>query len=185
MKVALLQLIRTLSYREGDFTLSSGARSSFYIDMKATTLHPEGARLIGELAFEACLHAGVASQIQGVGGLTLGADPIATAVSLAAWRKGYLWPAFLVRKGAKGHGTSRLVEGMENLPQNARLLVVEDVSTTGKSALEAVQKLRDTGFHPAAVLSVVDRHQGASERFEAEKLHFLPLVTLEELRAKN
>ena len=185
MKSDLIRLIRAKSYREGDFVLSSGARSSFYIDMKATTLHPEGARMIGELALEACQRAGLQDQIQGVGGLTLGADPIATSVSLAALKKGRLWPAFIVRKEAKGHGTGKSVEGSENLPEGAQVLVVEDVSTTGKSALDAVYKLREAGFRPIAILSVVDRQQGASKTFEAENLRFIPLVGLDEIRAQN
>src|SRR5881628_10122 len=96
----LIRLIRERSYREGDFTLASGKKSKFYIDLKATTLHPEGAYLIGKLGFEVSRALGV----EAVGGLTLGADPIATAVSLAAREAGVMWPAYIVRKEPKGHG---------------------------------------------------------------------------------
>src|SRR5688572_21734592 len=118
----LLRLVRERSYREGDFTLASGKKSKFYIDMKATTLSAEGAFLLGRLGYDVIRRfaetrfkseGGVAA-IHAVGGLTLGADPIATAVSLAAYSQGRDWPAFIVRKEAKGHGTGRYVEGREN-----------------------------------------------------------------------
>jgi len=182
LKKQLIELIREKSYREGDFVLASGARSSFYIDMKASTLHPQGAELIGVLAVQACEAKGIITRIQGVGGLTLGADPIATAVSLAAWKVGIEWPAFLVRKESKGHGTARTIEGTENLAEGAELLVVEDVATTGRSALDAVFKLREAGFRPIAVLSIVDRRQGAEEAISSAGLTFIPLCSIEEIR---
>jgi orotate phosphoribosyltransferase len=175
----LITLIRKLSYREGDFTLASGKKSSFYIDMKVTTLHPEGAHLIGELAVETLKASGIS--VGGVGGLTLGADPIATAVSLAAYRKGLIWPAYIVRKEAKDHGTSRYVEGTENLAPGSSLIVLEDVVTTGGSSLKAIERLRAAGYHPAAVLTVVDRQQGGAEAFEKAGVRFLSLVTLPQL----
>src|SRR6478609_8399805 len=125
----LPKLIRQRSYREGDFTLASGKKSTFYVDLKATTLHPDGAYLVGKLAVAEAKRAGL--EVQGVGGLTLGADPIATAVSLAAREAGLEWPAFIVRKEPKDHGTARYIEGVENLRPGAKLLVVEDVVTTG------------------------------------------------------
>src|SRR5438128_2634978 len=93
---SLIELVRRLSYREGDFTLASGKKSKFYIDLKATTLHPDGAHLIGQVAVETLLAARI--RVDGVGGLTLGADPLATAVSLAARAHGQIWPAYIVRK---------------------------------------------------------------------------------------
>jgi orotate phosphoribosyltransferase len=183
-KSRLLELIRERSYREGDFTLSSGKKSTFYIDLKATTLHPEGAALVGELAWEACEAEGMTPHIQGVGGLTLGADPIATSLSLAAWSHGSFWPAFIVRKGAKEHGTGKPIEGTENLAPGARVLVVEDVATTGKSAIEAVDRLREGGYQPIAVLCILDREQGASEACEARGLKLVRLASWSELRAQ-
>src|ERR1700759_4101419 len=97
----LVQVIRKLSYREGDFTLASGKKSKFYIDLKATTLHPDGAFLIGEAALDLLTQKN-SFKIQGVGGLTLGADPLATAISRAARARGIQWPAFIVRKESKG-----------------------------------------------------------------------------------
>lgn len=177
----LIGLIRDRSYRVGEFTLASGARSGFYIDMKATTLHPEGASLIGALAVERLEADGV--EVEGVGGLTLGADPIATAVSLAAWRKGKCWPAFIVRKEPKDHGTARYIEGVENLRAGARLVVLEDVVTTGGSSLKAIERLREAGFVPTAVLTVVDREQGGMKAFASQAVKFLRLVTLSEIQA--
>jgi orotate phosphoribosyltransferase len=177
----LIELIRKLSYREGDFTLASGKKSSFYIDMKVTTLHPEGAFLIGELAADLIVREKL--EIDAVGGLTLGADPIATAVSLAGRTRGKLWPAFIVRKEPKDHGTARYIEGTENLKPGAKVVVIEDVVTTGGSSLKAVERLREAGYQPIAALTVVDRQQGGREVLEREGLKFLSLATIEEIRA--
>lgn len=181
----LLELIRKKSYREGDFTLASGQKSKFYIDMKATTLDPEGAVLIGELAIAACREAGLAGKdgIQAVGGLTLGADPIATAVSIASFHEKLHWPAYIVRKESKGHGTERYVEGVENLPKGARCLVLEDVVTTGGSSIKAIERLRAEGFNPIAVLTVVDREQGGAEKFREMGMKYVALVTLSQLKS--
>jgi len=181
---ALLRLIRERSYREGDFTLVSGKKSSFYIDMKATTLSGPGAFLIGRLSFEMIRRfAGMTSNtIQGVGGLTLGADPIATAVSLAAYSQGTDWPAYIVRKEAKGHGTGRYVEGRENLPPGAKLIVLEDVVTTGGSSIKAIERLRAEGYNPVAVLTVVDREEGGEEALRATGVEFLRLLSISEVR---
>ncbi len=131
-------------------------------------------------------HAEILDQTDGVGGLTLGADPIATAVSLASLEgasKDEGIPAFIVRKESKGHGTSQFIEGLENLPSGGRLVIVEDVSTTGKSALQAAEKVVAAGFQVLAVLTVVDREQGAVEFFAEKKIPFLSLVRLSELRS--
>lgn len=185
LKPRLIRFIREHSYREGDFTLASGRKSSFYIDMKASTLHPEGADLIGKLATEALreYQARSGKKIQGVGGLTLGADPIATAVSLSAFHAGEHWPAFIVRKEAKDHGTSKYVEGTENLPAGAEVVVVEDVVTTGGSSVKAVERLRLQGYRPIAVLTIVDREAGGEAVFRGMGLEFIALVRLQELKS--
>lgn len=177
----LARLIRKLSYREGDFTLASGKKSSYYIDLKVTTLHPEGAHLIGRAAVERI--EGENLRVEGVGGLTLGADPLATAISLAGREKGHIWPAFIVRKEAKDHGTGRYIEGVENLRPGARVLVLEDVVTTGGSSLRAIERLREAGFEPVAVLTVVDRDQGGRELIEKQGLCFLSLVEFEQIKS--
>ncbi|MGZ3698784.1 MAG: orotate phosphoribosyltransferase, partial [Bdellovibrionota bacterium] len=147
----LAKLVKKLSYREGDFTLASGQKSKFYVDLKATTLHPYGAWLIGKLAVECADREGLL--VEGVGGLTLGADPLATAVSLAAREQGLHWPAFIVRKEPKDHGTARYIEGVENLRPGASLLVLEDVVTTGMSSMKAIERLREAGYNPVAGLT--------------------------------
>lgn len=177
----LIALVRKLSYREGDFTLASGKKSTFYVDLKATTLHPEGAYLIGRLAVDRVIKAGM--KIEGVGGLTLGADPIATAVSLAARERALLWPAYIVRKEPKDHGTARYIEGVENLRPGASVLVVEDVVTTGGSSLKAIERLREAGYKPEAVLTVVDREQGGREAFEKVGVKLVSLMTLKEVQS--
>jgi orotate phosphoribosyltransferase len=182
LKADLIRLIREKSYKEGDFTLSSGQKSSFYLDLKATSLNPKGAYLIGELAFARLKEEGV--RVEGVGGLTLGADPLATAVSLAARAKGQMWPAFIVRKEPKSHGTAKYIEGVENLRQAAKLVVLEDVVTTGASSVKAIDRLREAGFFPTTVLTVVDREQGAKEEFTKSGVLFMALVTLSEIRAQ-
>jgi orotate phosphoribosyltransferase len=180
----LARLVRKLSYREGDFTLASGKKSKFYVDLKATTLHPEGAYLIGECAFERLKSEGLIAQgIQGVGGLTLGADPLATALSLAARAHGAIWPAFIVRKEPKDHGTARYIEGTENLPAGANVVVLEDVVTTGGSSLKAIERLREAGYKPVAVLTVVDREQGGAEAFASVGVRLLSLATLSQVQA--
>ncbi|HAR42359.1 MAG TPA: orotate phosphoribosyltransferase [Bdellovibrionales bacterium] len=180
LRQQLIALIRKQSYREGDFTLASGRKSTFYIDLKATTLHPEGAYLIGELAVELLRQKEI--EVDAVGGLTLGADPLATAVSLAGRAHGYFWPAFIVRKEPKDHGTTRYIEGIENLRPGARILVLEDVVTTGGSSVKAIERLRDEGFNPVAVLTVVDREQGGTEAFAAMKVSLLNLATISEIK---
>ncbi|MDR3608753.1 MAG: orotate phosphoribosyltransferase [Oligoflexia bacterium] len=176
----LIELIRKHSYREGDFTLASGQKSSFYIDLKATTLHPDGAWHIGELAVDLLKREEI--EVDGVGGLTLGADPIATAVSLAARARGIIWPAFIVRKEPKGHGTSRYIEGTENLKPGARLIVIEDVVTTGGSSIKAIERLREAGYNPVATLTVVDRQQGGAEAIMKLGLKFFALATIQDIR---
>jgi orotate phosphoribosyltransferase len=190
---SLLKLIRERSYREGDFTLASGKKSNFYIDMKATTLSGAGAFLIGRLSFHMIRRfaeirfksvgpSDGASSIRGVGGLTLGADPIATAVSLAAYSQGVDWPAYIVRKEAKDHGTGRYVEGRENLPPKSKLIVLEDVVTTGGSSIKAIERLRAEGYDPVAVLTVVDREEGGEAALKATGLEFLRLLSMSEIR---
>jgi orotate phosphoribosyltransferase len=176
----LIRCIRELSYREGDFTLSSGKKSQFYIDLKTTTLHPDGAYWIGEAALD--LLTQMKLPIEGVGGLTLGADPIATSISLAARTRGIRWPAFIVRKESKGHGTSQYIEGTENLRKGASVLVLEDVVTTGASSLKAVERLREAGFNPVATLTVVDREEGGAQAIQQAGLQFLSLVRLKDIR---
>ncbi|MGK5083059.1 orotate phosphoribosyltransferase [Bdellovibrionota bacterium FG-1] len=181
LRAKLTQWVRKLSYREGDFTLASGKKSRFYVDLKATTLHPEGAHLIGEAAFVLLKRLGI--QVEGVGGLTLGADPLATALSLCARTHGETWPAFIVRKEPKDHGTGKYIEGMENLKPGAAVVVLEDVVTTGGSSVKAIERLRAEGLKPVAVVTVVDRASGGATAFEAVGVPYYWLTTLADVQA--
>lgn len=120
-----------------------------------------------------------------VGGMTLGADPLATSVSLAAFANGMEMPAFIVRKQPKDHGTLAWIEGAKSFPKGAELLVLEDVATTGGSALKAVDKLEEAGFRVTAVMTVVDRGEGAREAIEARGMQFFSLCDLREIRRQN
>jgi len=179
MRDLLLSMIAGRSYREGDFTLSSGLKSPFYIDLKPTILHPEGATLFGSMGVEWILKENL--MFDGVGGLTLGADPLVMAISLAAFRKGILLPATMIRKEPKKHGTSRFIEGVENFKKGARLLVLEDVVTTGGSAVKAIEILRNEGFEPTHVLSLVDRESGGREKFKSLGVEFHSLFTISDV----
>lgn len=149
--------------------------------MKETAFSPEGAFLIGALTVEALLNAGI--KPHAVGGLTLGADPLATSVSLAFFSIGMDVPAFIVRKQPKDHGTLSWIEGAKTFPKGAELVVLEDVTTTGGSSLKAVEKLREAGFRVSTILTVVDRLEGARKLIESKDLRFIALCTLIDIRS--
>ncbi|MFQ5537315.1 MAG: orotate phosphoribosyltransferase [Gemmatimonadota bacterium] len=176
-RLRLKELLVERSVRLGDFTLASGARSSYYVDARRTTMSAEGQMLVGRLAFDAI----VASELNvtHVGGLTMGADPVAYAIAHRSWLDGRPLDAFSVRKKAKQHGTGQRIEG--GLPRDAACLVIEDSMTTGNSALEAVSVLRAFGARPLGVLTVVDRQEGGRERLEAEGLPLIALFSGPEL----
>jgi orotate phosphoribosyltransferase len=161
----------------GEFTLSSGARSTYYVDARRTTLSAEGQFLVGRVCL-ACLEES-GWDVTHVGGLTMGADPVAYAMAHASWQKGEPLDAFTVRKAAKSHGREQLIEG--GLPEGARCLVVEDAMTSGASALEAVAALRAGGFTVAGVLTLVDRQEGGRRRIEEAGVPLLVVYTAAEL----
>lgn len=178
----LLALLAERSAKRGDFVLASGRRSTLYVDCRLTTMHPEGQLLIGRVGLAALRASGW--PVDAVGGLTLGADPIAYAIAhasaLAAERgDGEMVRAFTVRKEAKRHGTGKLIEG----PFSAgdRVVVVEDVITSGGSALKAVDAVRAAGGTILGVLALVDRQEGGREALEAAGLQVMSLVTAAEL----
>lgn len=161
----------------GEFTLSSGARSTYYVDARRTTLSAEGQFLVGRVCLDALLESGW--EVTHVGGLTMGADPVAYAIAHASWELGQPLDAFTVRKAAKSHGRGQRIEG--GLPEGARCLVVEDSMTSGASALEAVSALREEGFQVAGVLTLVDREEGGRLRVEQAGLPFRAVFTAAEL----
>ena len=172
----LLDLLCQLAYKEGDFVLSSGQRSSYYINGKEVTLHPQGALAIGRLLLSL-----LPEDTQAVAGLTLGADPIVLAVSVVSAYQNRPIPALIIRKEAKGHGTRAYIEG-PTLPSGAKVVVLEDVVTTGKSAMKAVERLRDAGYEVDRVISLVDRQQGGAEFYQSVGLEFQAVFTIEDLQ---
>ena len=169
----LEELLLARSVRHGDFVLASGQRSSFYIDCRLTTMSAEGMVLIGREGLRAIRQA--AWKASAVGGLTLGADPVAYAIAAASWAEGPPLEAFTVRKEPKQHGTQRLIEG--NFAAGATVVVVEDVITSGSSALRAIEAVLAEGGRVAGVLAVVDRQQGGRETLEAAGYEVRALTT--------
>ncbi len=161
----------------GEFTLSSGKKSSYYIDGKITTLSAEGAWLVGTLMARALAK----DEIAAIGGLTLGADPIVAAVAAMSFQEGRPIQAFIVRKEPKSHGTSRWIEGPA-VPRGARVALVDDVITTGASVLKAAERVvEESGAQVVKVLCVLDRLEGGREAIEKAGYAFHPLVSIKEL----
>ena len=174
----LLDLFCRLAYQEGDFILSSGQASSYYINGKQVTLNAQGALAIGRI-----LLSRLPEDTQAVAGLTLGADPIVTAVSVVSAYENRPIPALIIRKEAKGHGTKAYIEG-PTLPENATVVVLEDVVTTGRSAMKAVERLRDAGYTVNLVISLIDRLQGGAEFYESVGLKFQAVFTIEDIQQR-
>jgi orotate phosphoribosyltransferase len=177
-RARLAEIIRKRSFGRGEITLASGRTSNFYFNLKPTMLDPEGAALLAELTYEALKDDG----LDYVGGLEMGAVPLAGAVAQLSWIKGHPIAAFFVRKKPKEHGAKLAVEGLakgESL-QGKRVVIVEDVTTTGESALKAVEAARDAGGVVALVLTMVDREEGASETFAQAGLAFRSLYKASE-----
>ena len=168
----LLELLRTHSFERREVILASGRPSDFYIDCKRTTLRAEGHWLVGRLLLDLILREAPAARA--VGGLTLGADPIASAVSMASWMAARPLEAFIVRKEAKGHGTRRWIEGPA-LPAGLPVVIVEDVVTTGGSGLLAAEKAREAGLDVLGIFALVDRQEGGREAVEAKGLRLFSL----------
>lgn len=172
----LIALIGEEAVFHGQFTLSSGKPASYYVDMRKLTLDHRAAPAIGRIMLD--LIGGI-DQITAVGGLTLGADPIANAMMHESTRTDRPLDAFVVRKEPKDHGRGRQVEGAA--VEGKRVVVVEDTSTTGQSALKAVEALRREGAVPVAVAVIVDRKTGAQQAVEAAGLQWLAAIDLDDL----
>jgi orotate phosphoribosyltransferase len=217
-KTALLNLIATLSFKLGDFTLASGKKSDYYIDCRITTLHAEGGRLSGLVLYD--LIRQHIPDVEAIGGLTMGADPLVSNIaSASAWRPairdfvselmtrpdeleaagfrgdgiGYfdnnlpntLIHGFLVRKAEKTHGTGRRIEGF--LKPGARVVIVDDVCTTGGSTITAIEATREAGMTVAGILCLVDREQGGRANIEAASAGapFFAAFTADDVRAAH
>jgi len=173
----LVALLRERSVQRGDFVLASGARSSYYIDCRTTTTHAEGQFLVGQLGWETLRAAGL--HPDAVGGLTMGADPVAYAIAHTSWIAGDPVNAFSVRKQPKDHGTGRRIEG--SFSPGDRVVVIEDVITSGGSALQACEAVRAEGGEVLAVLALLDREAGGRERIEEAGYRVLSLLGVSEL----
>jgi orotate phosphoribosyltransferase len=178
LRQILLDLLCTKAYKEGDFTLSSGQKSSYYINCKLVTLNPVGAIALGRLFLPE-----LAPQTVAVAGLTLGADPMVSAVSIISALEGVPIPGLIIRKEAKGHGTQAYIEGPLP-PEGSIIAVIEDVVTTGQSALKAVNRLRDAGYQVTQVLALVDRLQGGAALYQSAGLEFKALFAIPDLQQR-
>lgn len=166
----LKSLINEIAVVRGAVTLSSGAQANYYLDLRRITLDHRSAPLVGQVMLDLIDSAGLGG-VDAVGGLTMGADPVATAVLHQSVARGVPVDAFVVRKEAKTHGLARRIEGAN--VEGRRVVALEDTSTTGGSVLQAVAALREAGAHVVAVAVIVDRDTGSRERVEAEGLPYL------------
>lgn len=176
----LRDLVRELAVVHGRVTLASGKEADYYVDLRRVTLHHRAAPLIGHVLLDVLEEHGLGTaDVDAVGGLTLGADPVATALLHAAAARGQDLDAFVVRKEGKAHGMQRRIEGPD--VAGRRVVAVEDTSTTGGSVLTAVEALREAGADVVGVAVVVDRGTGARERIEAEGLPYVSVLGLADL----
>jgi orotate phosphoribosyltransferase len=176
----LLRLLATKSFRLGDFKLSSGGRSDYYIDCRTTTLDARGAQLTGQVFLEEIRHRGW--NPEAIGGLTMGADPIVVAVSVISGALN----GFLIRKAEKQHGTGQRVEGFRGT--GARVVIVDDVCTTGASTIQAIEAAREFGFEVVGVMCLVEREE-AHGRADVEKAaaptQFIAVFTANDVRKEH
>ena len=176
----LLDLFVQRSFRLGDFTLASGRKSDFYIDCRTTTMHSEGQVLLGQIGCDVLADAGWNFQL--IGGLTMGADPISYAIAGESFRRGEPINAFSVRKQAKQYGTGRQIEGC--FESGARVVVVEDVITTGGSALQACEAIKAAQGTIVGVLAAVDREEGGREAITGAGFQVMSMFRIGELRRR-
>jgi orotate phosphoribosyltransferase len=178
LRQKLLDLFCQVAYQEGNFLLSSGQRSSYYINGKQVTLHAWGGLAVGRILLPL-----LAPETQAVAGLTLGADPIVTAVNVVAAYEGRSLPALIIRKEAKGHGTRAYIEG-PLLPEGSIITVLEDVVTTGSSALKATERLQQAGYRVNGIIALVDRHQGGAELYQQAGISFQSVFSIQDIQQR-
>jgi len=178
-KQRLKEILLAKSYRKGNFTLSSGRTSDFYVDGKQTTLDAEGAYLCGRLIYQLLKDSD--KEIQAVGGMTLGADPLVTAASMVSYIEGSPIPAFIVRKESKKHGTEAYIEGQSNMPEGCWVALLEDVVTTGGTLLKVIERVERQGYKVGSIITVVDRQEGGKEVLETAGYPLRAIFTRAEL----
>lgn len=175
----LLNLLKDLSYEEGDFLLSSGKRSSYYIDARQTTLNPEGMYLCGVLFYEEIKAIG---EIEAVGGVSVGGDPLVCSTVLYSYHKGDPLLGFFIRKEPKGHGKNLYIEGAKNLRRGLKVAILEDVVTTGASSISAAQIVEREGLSVKGIVALIDREEGGREEIEKRGYVFRSIFTLRDLK---
>ena len=170
----LRQIIKSESFLKGDFTLASGQKSGYFLDLKKTVFHPQGAALAADILFEIIK----GEDIEYIGGLEIGAIPIVAGLCARSWPDRPI-KAFFVRKAPKDHGTSKLIDGQ--FAPNSKVLILEDVTTTGGSAMRAVNAVREQGCSVDKILTIVDRLEGAAENLRREGLQLVSVFTIRDL----
>ncbi len=182
LKKRLARLLVEKSYKEGSFLLASGRQSDYYFDCRITALDAEGSWLIGNLFYDLLSEMRASGvEIKGVGGMTMGADPLVSATTVISYEKGNPLPGLLVRKESKGHGTNQFVEGLANLKEGDPVVVLEDVVTTGGSLLKACQRIELAGLKIVAVCCILDREEGGKAHLAEHGYKLQSLFTRKEL----
>ncbi|HUG90727.1 MAG TPA: orotate phosphoribosyltransferase [Planctomycetaceae bacterium] len=174
----LIQLFHARALQFGEFTLASGQKSTYYLDGKQVTLHSEGLRLVSEGLLDLLADA----QFTAIGGMSIGADPIIGGILAVAGARGRDLKGFLVRKEPKGHGTRRYIEGP--VEPGEKVVIVDDVATTGGSSLLAAERITEFGCHVVRAVAIVDRLQGAAANFASREIPFRALLTVEAFGVK-
>ncbi|MBP8626678.1 MAG: orotate phosphoribosyltransferase [Syntrophorhabdaceae bacterium] len=178
-KERLLRILKELSYEEGEFILKSGKKSSFYIDARETTLNPEGMHLTGSIMYK--MVRGI-TDVEAVGGVSVGADPLVCSVVLYAYNKNDRLSGFFIRKEPKGHGRNLWIEGAKNLKQSMNVVILEDVVTTGGSSIRAIEITEQAGYHVKGLIAILDRLEGGREAIESKGYTFMPIFNINDLR---
>ena len=173
----LLDLIRERSYLEGEVILSSGEKSDFYVNGKMVAMMPEGAHLIGEVVYDHIKD----MEFDAIGGLAVGAVPMVTSIAVSCYHHGRNAEGFFVRVEAKSHGTKKIVEGL--LPKHAQVIIVDDVVTSGKSVMKAIEAVEAENGEVVLVLAIVDRQAGAEELFRENGYKYQSIFTKEDVMA--
>ncbi len=180
LKSQIVSMIQKLSYEKREVKLASGRVSDFYVDMKHTLLHPAGIDMVSTYISES-LRPMFDQKIQGCGGMTMGADPISTAVSMKSLSWKNPLPAFYIRKEPKGHGTGQWIEGMKNFKKGDSVIILEDVVTSGGSSLKAAERAQEGGLKVLGIFTCVDREEGGREKILEAGFQFFSIATKSEI----
>lgn len=176
----LKEMIKSLSYEKGDVVLSNGQISDFYVDIIQTSLNSKGAYLIGKLILE-IIKDEFNNKIDAVGGMSTGANPLATSVSVLSHMEGKSIPAFYIRKEPKQHGTGRWIDGLKNIKEGSSVLILEDVLATGSATIKTCSRAEETGLKIAGIVSIFDRQEGGRESLEKAGYKLFSLFTKEQI----